>query len=408
MGMGAFGLIAAVIAGVLDLIQVWLNGERRIDIDQPLGQAALGIASLLTPAPSPLRAGSDRAVLVYWLFLTGIVLSTLVFGLLLWLRNRPSRQRVPLRDNLLLGGQMLVALASLSGSAFVFAAEVAVILPLRQGLAWFALQALGQVALTLFVMFSSHRAMGDGSFRMVFIYVLLCIFLQGLTFAAARLVMRERQARLRIAAAHAELMATQLLLKDAVRSSERLRIARDLHDIIGHHLTALNLHLDLAVRQAGQPASAPLQTSRELARSLLAEVRLIVGAERQIDGVDLVAALRLLCAGIPAPRIALQLAPDLQIASPAVAHALFCCVQEAISNAVRHAGAANMRIALGAQDGAIVLEVADDGAGLRGQPEGNGLRGMRERLEQLDGTLTLEQRSGLHLTMRLPGAGALP
>jgi signal transduction histidine kinase len=219
-----------------------------------------------------------------------------------------------------------------------------------------------------------------------------------IVFGVVHLATRERRGRRTLAAAHAELLATQALLGDMVRDAERQRIARELHDSVGHHLTALKLHLDLALRHSGQagqsntPVAASLRTSSELASALLAEVRTVVSTERGAHAIDLRHALATLCAGIPAPRVALRMDEGLAIDSPALAHALFRCAQEAISNAVRHAGASVLTIDIARRDGELTMLAADDGHGGANASEGNGLRGMRERVELLGGRL----RAGAH------------
>lgn len=123
------------------------------------------------------------------------------------------------------------------------------------------------------------------------------------------------RARLELGAANAELRATQLLWADTVRGSERLRIARDLHDIVGHHLTALNLHLDPAQRRGPEQAAPALATAHQLAQGLLAQMRGVVGAERHGQRIDLRTALLALCAGIPAHRTELAYEAELEIKS---------------------------------------------------------------------------------------------
>jgi two-component system sensor histidine kinase DesK len=225
--------------------------------------------------------------------------------------------------------------------------------------------------------------------------------------AVVHIGLRERRGRIALAAANAELRATQALLADTVAASERLRIARDLHDVAGHHLTALKLHLDLATRQAGAQAPTSLATASELASSLLAEVRVLVSTERHERHIDLAGALTTLCAGIPSPRITLNVEPQLTIDSAAVAHAVFCSVQEAISNAMRHSQASSMTITLRrAEPGEVAVEIEDNGRGSK-SAEGNGLRGMRERLAQVGGKLIAANGSagGFTLSLRLPANG---
>ncbi|MFL6658489.1 MAG: sensor histidine kinase, partial [Massilia sp.] len=232
---------------------------------------------------------------------------------------------------------------------------------------------------------------------------------QAIAFGIGYMAASEKRGRIALDAANAELRATQLLLVDTVRTSERMRIARDLHDIVGHHLTALNLHLDLALRQQGSAAPPALETARSLSQSLLSQVRTVVGAERDARHIALREALGALCDGIPAPRIALTVEDGLEIESAALAHALFCCVQEAISNVVRHAGASALSIALAREGEGIALRIADDGRGDGGAPEGNGLRGMRERLAALGGSVRAANVAprGYALQIDVPWAGGM-
>ncbi|MCA9491232.1 MAG: sensor histidine kinase, partial [Myxococcales bacterium] len=101
-----------------------------------------------------------------------------------------------------------------------------------------------------------------------------------------------------------ELLAARAELASAERRDERLRIARDLHDAVGHHLTALGLQLELAARQTEGPAKASVLASRDLARAMLAEVRATVGALRE-GPVDLDAGWRALAA-LPRPVVAIS------------------------------------------------------------------------------------------------------
>ena len=200
------------------------------------------------------------------------------------------------------------------------------------------------------------------------------------------------------------MLATQSLLADTVRGSERLRIARDLHDTVGHHLTALNLHLDLALRQAGSAAPPALPTARAVSQDLLAQVRGVVTSTRDDRPIDFAQALRMLCAGLPALAVELRIDTEAACQPTPAAHALFRCIQEAITNTLRHAQARRLDIVVEIEDGMTVVRVSDDGCGRPGAAEGNGLRGMRERLAELGGTLTCGPGSGngFALEMRVP------
>ena len=196
------------------------------------------------------------------------------------------------------------------------------------------------------------------------------------------------------------------MLADTVRAGERTRIARDLHDAVGHHLSALNLHLDLALRQVQPEVPEALHTSRELGRALLSEVRAVVNSERHEQVIKLRAAIATMCAGIPQPAIRFDYETQYDITSPALAHTVFHCVQEALTNAIRHADADLVTITIRADNEQLLLTVHDDGRGARGAAEGNGLRGMRERVAEQCGTLQLNREAGFALAITLPLAGS--
>jgi PAS domain S-box-containing protein len=204
--------------------------------------------------------------------------------------------------------------------------------------------------------------------------------------------------------AHAELLSTQLLLADSVRDSERMRIARDLHDAIGHHLTALNLHLELALRKTAKPVEESLQLSRRLAQDLLEETRRVVTLEREPQTLHMQDALQVLCDGIPMPAIHLHVGSSDQKLPAAWAYAIFRCVQEGITNAVRHSGATQMWVHLTHLDSHPRVVMYDNGRCQQPVREGNGLRGMRERVEAVAGDLCLERgpQGGMRVQIDLP------
>jgi signal transduction histidine kinase len=177
----------------------------------------------------------------------------------------------------------------------------------------------------------------------------------------------------------------------AGRAEERLRIAGELHDSLGHHLTALSLNLEVAAHSRDR--AAPVETARSIVRLLLDEVREVVGALRGSQPIDLPAALRRLAADIPAPRVHLDLAQPLR-ADPERSHLLLRCAQEMITNAARHARAENLWLEVAERGAVLEIRARDDGAGVPEVRDGQGLRGMRARVERLGGTLSVTTRPG--------------
>lgn len=222
---------------------------------------------------------------------------------------------------------------------------------------------------------------------------------------AAHTAERERRGRRELAQVNAELLATRRLLEEASRSAERLRIARDLHDVLGHHLAALSLHLEAARHTAPDESRRAVDTAHGIAGSLLAEVRHVVGRMRDEGPLDLAAGLIDLAAAIERPRVHVVLPEGFRgVADPQRAQALLRCAQEMMTNAVRHSRAENLWIELRESGGGIDLTARDDGRGAAGpaagrdaaagELPGSGLAGMRERLERLGGRLAVESRSG--------------
>ncbi len=396
-------LLAAALFGAIEISAVWTAGTGRADMNTPLGLITRKIAALFTPAPSLVRAGSDREQLAWLIFLCSLIVVVATVLILLYLRLDPHARRSE-RDQLrLIVAQLLLAVFIDSVLLnLVVAAQLGGLVRLRTALAWLAIQiGIGFIA-DGYVLVTMLR--NDALVLPLLLSISLERLVQVLAFGTGYIAGKERQSRLSLAAANAELRATQSLLGEMVRSSERMRIARDLHDVVGHHLTALNLHLDLALRQSGEKAASSLGTSRQLATDLLAEVRAMVGSERRDQPIELRLALQTLCDGIPAPVVRLTVDQNVEIDSPALAHTLFCCVREAITNTVRHAGASVMTVDLRDRDGDIELAVADDGGGGAGSIAGNGLQGMQERLAAHGGALSARTlpAGGFGLVIRIP------
>jgi signal transduction histidine kinase len=365
------------------------------------GWLVRSIAEAFTSPPSFNSAGSDRAVLTRQLYLWGYAASGLLFAVLFWLRTNGAERRPALANAGMLAVQMAIGVGVESNLLYVFAAELALVLPPRRAVRWLVAMLVAHAAQSLAIVVAEART--DQGAR----YGLLAIGLETVfylfAFGFATLAVLEQRARLGLAASHAELLATQSLLADTARGSERLRIARELHDSIGHHLTALNLHLDLADRQLAGANNA-VRTARELSRDLLSEVRAVVSDERGGQYIDLRQSLRTLCDGIPGLAIRLEVADDVRIASALTAHALFRCIQEAISNALKHAGARHLSVAVGQRGATIAATIRDDGGGARGRAEGNGLAGMRERVQALGGELATRDlpQGGFEVALSVP------
>lgn len=214
---------------------------------------------------------------------------------------------------------------------------------------------------------------------------------------------REAQARRRLADVNADLQATTALLAESSRTAERLRIARELHDLVGHQLTALALELEVASHRATPPASEHVTRARRIAKDLLTDVRAAVG-ELRVTMPPLRSALERLTAELPRPRVHLAVDDAADLDGERTT-ALVRCVQEIVTNAVRHADADNLWIEIAAgADGRLTLRAHDDGRGAGRLQLGHGLTGMRERIEQLGGAVSFDQGPGFEVVAQVPAA----
>jgi signal transduction histidine kinase len=295
-----------------------------------------------------------------------------------------------------------LAIGHLTGSGIgaillmVCASVLPWVLPLGQGVFWLLLQNFGM--LPVFMARPNFTAL-DAALQ-----VGLYLSLSTLTFMTSYVARRQTEAREELRVVNSELRATQLLLAEGERAGERLRISRELHDVVGHHLTALSLNLEVASHLVQGKALDHVKQAQSVSKQLLADVRQVVSALRGSDSVDLDRTLRELVASAPAPEIHLKLPETFLVADARRAQVLVRLTQEILTNAMRHARARNLWLDF-RRDGEMVELVArDDGRGASELKPGNGLTGMRERLEVFGGSLDIETRPGYGFVVlaRLP------
>jgi two-component system, NarL family, sensor histidine kinase DesK len=187
-------------------------------------------------------------------------------------------------------------------------------------------------------------------------------------------------------------------------AEERLRFARDLHDLLGHSLSLIVLKSELAGRLGdADPARAAheIRDVERVAREALREVREAVAGYRQLGlsqelesahatlgAAGIEARLQALAGGLPAP----------------VDSTLAWALREGITNVIRHSGARHTDVRVERSDDHVDLELLDDGVGCDGRDDGNGLRGLRERVAARGGTLVAGSRAegGFRLAVSLP------
>ncbi len=228
----------------------------------------------------------------------------------------------------------------------------------------------------------------------------------------SRVAANERRARAELALANRRLRDYAAQVEDLATVQERNRLAREIHDGLGHYLTVINMQVQAAravLDTDRDRAAATLAKAQTLSQEALADVRRSVAALRAgpAEGKPLPAALAALAeeseaAGLPT-RLAVTGTP--RPLPPPVEQCLYRAAQEGLTNARKHAAAGRANLALAYGDGTVGLEVRDDGRGAARTDGGFGLVGLRERVHLLGGTLRVETAPGrgLRLGVEVPG-----
>jgi signal transduction histidine kinase len=345
-----------------------------------------GVSRLLTTSTTD---SLNRAWIVPWL-LFGVAFVAESF-----------HRRLPRIVNLLLLGSqtalgLLFSIEGLKGfeglTLAIVAVQVPTILSLRSSVVWTVAQVIPLLATVYREKTPLEMSEICGAYGAFCAFALLAYWLH----------QREQQAREELAGSHARLVATRGLVIDQARQAERARMSRELHDSLGHQLTTLSIQLQLAQKLATGPEAEPLNHAQDITRAALLEVRRVVSGQRADEEFDLLGALHALAAGIPDPAIRVEakvdaIAPELQGELGAV---FFRCIQEAVTNSLKHAGAKHIDIELHRTEGQFEAWVRDDGRGgslLRG----HGLRGMEQRMAEVAGVARFVTKPGLGFEVSL-------
>jgi len=191
-------------------------------------------------------------------------------------------------------------------------------------------------------------------------------------------------------------------IEQLAKVAERERIARDLHDVLGHTLSVITLKSELAgklIDRDPDRAGKEIREVEHISRQALSDVR---DAIRGYRAKGLAAELAQAKSTLETAGLAVQCDAASTVKLPAMQESvLSLAVREGVTNVVRHAHARTCRLRLEQQNGTFRLEIQDDGVG-SSTDEGNGLRGMRERVEMLGGTLVRDTQSGTRLTITMP------
>ena len=326
----------------------------------------------------------------------GWIVAYAVFGIAYWLAtgNMGARRswlsRLPMLL-LLYAMAMAVGYFGSPSLASMLLMVIAVILPwllpVELGAIWLVLQNFSMAPLYVHLIDPEYRFSWFEAFLQCAMYVgFSCV-----AFVSSLVAKQQADSREELRRLNSELRATRTLLTESSRMSERMRISRELHDLVGHHLTALSLNLEVASHLVHGGAQEHVRQAQTVAKLLLSDVREVVSQLREGDTIDLSAALKTLVDGVPGLNIHLDLPPRFAVDDPLRAQVLLRCAQEIITNTVKHAGASNLWLRCErTETNELAIHARDDGRGAAGFKQGNGLTGMRERLAQVGGRLNID------------------
>jgi signal transduction histidine kinase len=231
------------------------------------------------------------------------------------------------------------------------------------------------------------------------------------TAVVTMLLVREQRARTDLAEAHARLREYALQAETLAAAQERNRVARDIHDGLGHALTVVQMQIKAARAVIDDPGRADtvLAKAQNQAEEALHEVRRSVSALREPAApVPLPEALKTLAeeastAGVPT---ALEVVGTVRSLPDRAHESLFRAAQEGLTNVRRHAGATRADLTLDyTRADLVALSVRDDGVGAGSGGEGFGLVGIRERAAHAGGRMALESLPGKGSTLTVEVAG---
>ena len=251
----------------------------------------------------PIEDAADSSDRVWWF------VSYAVFGLAYWAAThdlgsrRPWQVKIPLL--------LVMDIAAISISFFtrsqlssilmlVIAGVLPWMIPFRPGLIWVVLQNFALAPITAMLpQYTNGEPTGSYGWILALLQQSLYLGFSGFTYITSVVARQQADSREEQRRLNSELRATRTLLTESSRIGERMRISRELHDLVGHHLTALSLNLEVASHLVQGQAQEHVRQAQSVAKLLLSDVREVVSQLREGDSIDLTQALRNLTEGVP-------------------------------------------------------------------------------------------------------------
>lgn len=254
-----------------------------------------------------------------------------------------------------------------------------------------------------FLCFLVYLFMWDKGFTPSLIAIVLNVAFQFFALSVANIAVREKEARVALEQSNAELMSTRSLLEQTSRQAERLKLSRDLHDICGHQLTGLLLHLEYLSKTVAPQQQQRVNETKQIAKDLLNEIRAVVRQNKATAQLDLNAAIDSLFAHLPEVTAEFSNRLSAPLLSGHHAEVMLRICQEAVSNAIRYGSEKRIQIALFKHADELIMDVSNAFNEKMNSREGSGLHNMRERAAELGGTVTIKNENNKWVVnVRLP------
>ncbi|WP_157950035.1 sensor histidine kinase [Vallitalea okinawensis] len=203
-------------------------------------------------------------------------------------------------------------------------------------------------------------------------------------------------------------------IKVLARFEERKRVARDLHDTLGHQLTSLIMQLemlDYQINANNEQQKNMMIESKVTAREALKELRMVVDALHQSQNdIDFIPEITELVAkfqkrtGIDIEFNIPQIIPKL---TPVSKYALYHVVEEALTNAIKHGNASSIKISMSTVEKKLIFQILNNGVSNDKFIKGNGLKGMEERIHNINGHIDFDGNEGFKITGDIPFKGEI-
>lgn len=363
-------------------MEQWSGGIGALLVIGSALPALLGTVNLLLPWP-------------VWIALFASVLAAL---LVLWGYESSNRTQRAFYAVLVLLSWVVVVTApeaTLRGLSTIFVAGAAAgvyVLRLPMNIAVAVLNTVAGTYAVSRIVTDQFLLVGFSAFLLLLQCSLICVF---------HILRREQRLRAELGEAYVGRRAAEMILSETARSAERLRIARELHDNVGHQLTLLNLKIEAMKYKLDESSRGEIETVQDVSRALLGDVRATVSDMRTSHVSSLGTALSDLGKSVPNLEVTVEVVGDFQV-DEAQQITLLRAVQEIVTNTIRHASARELSILVTSETERIFLVTRDDGKGATPLIPGNGLRGLSERFAHSGGSVEFRSENGFETRAWIP------